>query len=111
MATKDDIIAAIQAAADGSGSGNIRISLGAPGNHVKNSIGETKETAQAWEPEPKTWSVVAEGLADWADSLGLSGIAAIKAKVNELCNSYNQLLIDYDAGTVPTSAPPVPPLP
>lgn len=111
MATKDDIIAAIQAAADGTGNSNLQISLGSTGDHVKNIIGETKPTGQAWEPEPKTWSVVAEGLADWADSLGLSDLSAIKSKVNELCNSYNQLLIDYDAGTVPTTAPPVVPLP
>lgn len=111
MATKDDIIAAIQTAADATGNGNLRISLGATGNHVENSIGETRPTGQAWEPEPKTWPVIAQGLADWADSLGLSDLAAIKAKVNELCSSHNQLIIDYDNGTVPTTAPPVTPLP
>lgn len=70
MATKDEIKAAIQAAADATGDGNLRISLGAPGSHVENSIGEMQPTGGAWVPEPKTWPVVIEGLANWLDGGG-----------------------------------------
>ncbi len=111
MATKADIIAAIQAVADASGSNNIVISLGAPGAHVKNSIGQSKPTGAAWEPEPKTWPVIAEGLANWADGLGIAEIGDIKAKVNEIVGGYMQLKTDYDNGTVPTTAPDIVVLP
>jgi len=73
MAIKDDIIAAIQAVADASGSGNIRISLGAPGDHVENSIGETQPTGAAWLPEPKTWPVIIEGIAEWLTAQNVGG--------------------------------------
>ncbi len=111
MATKDDMIAAIQAAADSSGSGNIQISLGTPGNHVLNSIMEMQETGKAWTPEPKTWPIVAEGLAAWADAAGIGDMAAIKAKINELIASHNQFISDYNANVIPTTAVPVVPLP
>jgi len=111
MATKDDIITAIQSVADASGSGNIRISLGAPGSHVADSAGKSKPTGAAWVPEPKTWPVVVEGLADWLDGQGIGEIAAIKSKVNELIAGYNQLRTDYNSGTVPTTASSVTPLP
>jgi hypothetical protein len=111
MATKEDIITEIQAVADASGDNNLRISLGAPGNNVKDTIGKTKPTGQAWEPEPKTWPVVAEGLANWADAQGIAGISDIKDKVNELVGGYMQLKADYDSGVVPTTAPDITPLP
>lgn len=71
MATKDEIIAAIQAEADATGDGNMRISMGAPGSHVENSIGQRKPTGAAWEPSPKTWEIVCSGFAAWADSIGV----------------------------------------
>jgi len=108
MTTKTDIIDAIKAAADATGDNNIRISLGATGNHLKNTIGETKPTGAAWNPEPKTWPVICEGLANWADSLGISGV---KDKLNDLIGQYNQLLEDYNNSTVPSSASEVDPLP
>ena len=111
MTTKNDMITAIQASADASGDNNIRISMGAPGNHLKNTIGETEPTAQAWQPEPKTWPVVIEGLALWADTQGVGQVGTIKAKLNELIGAYNQLRTDYNAGVVPTSAPAVTPIP
>ena len=111
MTTKADIIAAIQAAVDGTGNNNLKISLGAPGDHVKNSIGETKPTGAAWQPEPKTWPAIVEGLADWADTQGLGQVGAIKTKLNELIGGYMQLKQDYDNGIVPTTAPDVTPLP
>lgn len=108
MATKADMIAAIQAVADGSGSDTIRMALGEPGSYVKDPTGATRETGAAWAPEPKTWPVVIEGLADWFDAQGLG---AIKPKLNELIGAYNQLRSDYNAGIVPTAAPEVDPLP
>lgn len=65
MSIKADIIAAIQAVADATGNANLRISLGAPGDHVENVIGETQPTGAAWSPEPRTWPVIIEGLAGW----------------------------------------------
>ena len=75
MTTKTDIIAAIQGVADATGDGNLRIAIGAPGDHVENSIGETQPTGDAWEPEPKTWPVVVEGIAAWLDSKNVGGSA------------------------------------
>ena len=78
MTVKTEMIAAIQAVADASGSENIRIALGAPGNHVENSIGESQPTGAAWIPEPKTWPVVVEGIAAWLDSKGVGGAPGFK---------------------------------
>jgi len=78
MTTKADIITAIQAVADASGSGNIRIALGAPGAHVENSIGESQPTGAAWIPEPKTWPVIVGGLAGWLDLKGVGGAPGFK---------------------------------
>ena len=89
---------------DGAGVDQLRISLGTPGDHVRDVTGEPQPTGGAWEPEPKTWPLVVEGIADWAD-------ATLKAKLNELVGAYNQLRTDYNDGTVPTSAQEVDPLP
>lgn len=106
MATRDDLIAAIQAAADATGVNTIRLGLGAPGDHVKDPTGETRPTGGAWEPEPKTWPVVVDGFVAWYE-----GPTGLKAKLNELIGAYMQLKADYDSGTVPTAAPDVLPLP
>jgi hypothetical protein len=104
MTTKADMIAAIQLVADATGNNQIRIGLGAPGNHLENVIGETKATAAAWEPEPKAQPVIIEGLASWWD-------AGPKVKINEIIAAYMQLKADYNSGTVPTTAADVDPLP
>lgn len=94
MATKADIIAAIQAVADATGDSNLRISLGVPGCHVQNIIGETHPTGKAWVPEPKVWSVVIEGLAKWLDS----GAWQNKVKVTAVDRVANWLSVKLVAG-------------
>lgn len=108
MTTKSEIIAKIQEAADASGSPQMRIGLGAPGSVVENAIGEKKDTGTAWVPEPKSQALIVEGLAAWLDDAGVG--STLKSKLNELVGAYNQLRVDYNAGTVPTSAPEVDPL-
>lgn len=111
MTTKAEIIAQIQAAADACGNAQMRIGLGAPGAVVKNAIGELKNTGSAWEPEPKSQALIIEGIAAWLDGAGVGDVGALKGKLNELIGAYNQLRLDYNAGTVPTTAPAVVPLP
>jgi len=88
MGTKDDIIAAIQVVADATLDGNMRISLGAPGDNVENSIGAWQPTGAAWVPEPKTWPVVVQGFASWMDSHGV-GRADVFTAVNVFTVSGN----------------------
>jgi hypothetical protein len=109
MTTKAEIIAKIQTAFDASGKDQLRIGMGAPGAHVLNVNGESEETGQAWEPEPKTWPLIIAGLAEWLDDAGVS--IAVKDKLNELVNAYDQLREDFNSSTVPTTAPEVDPLP
>jgi hypothetical protein len=109
MTTKAEIIATIQAAADACGDNQMRIGLGAPGSVVENAIGEQKSTGSAWAPEPKSQALIIEGIAAWLDDAGVG--SALKLKLNELIGAYNQLREDYNAGTVPTTAPEVDPLP
>lgn len=61
--TKTGRISAIQAVADATGDNNWRISLGEPGSHLENTVGEKKPTGAAWEPEPKSFPIIMEGLA------------------------------------------------
>ena len=70
MATKDDIIALIQAVADATGVDAMRVSLGAPGNHVEIG-GSSRETGAGWSPEPKPFPIVIEGLAQFLDGQGV----------------------------------------
>ena len=73
MATKNDIIAAVQAVADGTGVVNLRLSMGTPGDYLDDAAGEARPTGASWAPEPKVWSVFVEGLANWLDSGGIGG--------------------------------------
>ena len=70
MATKDDIITLIQAVADATGVDAMRVSLGAPGNHVEIG-GSSRETGAGWSPEPKPFPIVIEGLAQFLDGQGV----------------------------------------
>jgi len=110
MSTKTEIIADIQAVADASGADAIRSSLGTPGSYVE-IAGSERKTGAGWEPEPKVWSVVVEGLANWLDNAGVGDVGAIKSKLNELIGEYDQLRDDYNNGVVPTTAQEVDPLP
>jgi hypothetical protein len=116
MTTKGDIILAIQAAADTYAAdpaypedarNAIAISLGTPGSTVV-VAGQRLQTGSAWEPEPRTFPTVIEGLADWFTAQG--SIPAIVGKVNELVSAYNQLRADYNGGVVPTMALEIDPL-
>ena len=108
MDTKQAIIEAVQARADVSGDA-MRIALGTPGAHVPNVIGEVEETGQAW-VEPAAFPTLVGGIADYLDGQGVSGVGAIRGKLNELVGQYNQLLADYNAGVVPSAAHAVVPL-
>jgi hypothetical protein len=116
MTTKTDIISQIQTAADAYYAADpetgaaVEIALGSPGTRV--TIGDLKfDSGAAWANEPKSIPTQIEGLAAYLDSLGISGTAAIKAKVNEIVAQYNQLRTDYNAGTVPTTATVLAPIP
>jgi hypothetical protein len=54
----------VQWVVDATGINNLMISLGAPGRNIRNSIGELRPTGSGWEPEPRTWSMVLDGLAN-----------------------------------------------
>jgi len=94
VSTYTDIRDAIRAVAD-AGSDTSKLSLGTPGSHVR-IAGTTYDTGKAW-GSGKAVQMQWEGYSVWFD-------ANIKAKINEIVAQYNQLRIDYDAGTVPTSA-------
>ena len=116
MTTKTDFIAAIVAAADAYYTADpvtgaaVKIALGSSGTKVV-IAGQKFDSGAAWADEPKAIPTQIEGLADHLDTLGVTEVAAIKAKVNELIGSYSQLISDYDNGIVPTTAAPVIPLP
>ncbi len=119
MTTKQDIIQAIQEAADESnpapphvkeGEPRLRVALGEPGD-VIDLEGDKWETGRGWEPLPTAYDKIIEGLAVVLDDKGIGDVAAIKAKVNELVGGYMQLKTDYNNGTVPTTAPDIAPLP
>lgn len=116
MSTKTDFIAAIAAAADAyyiadpvTGAA-VKIALGSASTKVI-IAGQKFDSGAAWANEPKSIPTQIEGLADHLDSLGVTEVAAIKAKLNELISAYMQFRADYNNGTVPTSAPDVDPLP
>jgi len=70
ISTKDELIRAIQGVADRGGDPQQRIGFGAPGDYVEDAAGELKPTGSAWTPTPKTWDMIAEGLADFIDQGG-----------------------------------------
>ena len=72
MTTKTELIALVKAVADATGVDAMRVSLGTEGSHV-NLGGQLRETGAAWVPEPKPFSILVEGLADWLDSHGVGG--------------------------------------
>lgn len=115
MSTKTDIIDAIKAAADAYYTADpetgapVAVALGTPGAEVE-IAGQTFDTGKAWENEPKSIPTQIEGLADYLDTQGLSDVAAVKSKLNELIGAYNQLLADYNNGVVPSTALPVTPI-
>lgn len=112
MATKDDIISAVQTVADATAEPKILASMGTPGAWTRFSGMEyQKATGQVWENLPSPWDVFVEGLSDWLDSSGASDVGVIKAKLNELIGEFNTLLSDHNSGTVPSSASTVTPLP
>ena len=68
MALKDDILAAIQACADGSGDADLRVSLGSPGDKIL-LRGEVVETGQAYE-QPGFTDCLIEGIANAIEAQG-----------------------------------------
>ena len=66
MASKDDIISAIQAVADGSGVDVLRLALGDPTGARIEIGGENKAPGMAWEDDSAQDAIV-EGFADWLD--------------------------------------------
>lgn len=112
MTTKSEIIAAVQAAADGyfadetieeTKRKTIALSLGTPGQRIT-IAGQTSDSNAALSPEPTVFATLIEGIADWLNAGGIGEIATIKAKLNELIQNYNQLLDDYDNTIVPSAA-------
>lgn len=61
---KQSIITAVQAAAEATGNKNIRLAIGAPGEHVDIGTGEMLETGQAWVSVPSVFDTLIEGIAD-----------------------------------------------
>jgi hypothetical protein len=117
LTTKSEIIQAVQDAADAyyadpavdeTAGTAIKLGLGSPGEvlYIEN---QRLDSGSAWLTEPATFPTLIEGLADWLDAQG--SVGTIKAKLNELISEYNQLRADYNAGTVPTTAADVDPIP
>lgn len=115
--SKAAIIAAVQAAADAyyvdptvdeDARNAIKLALGSTGTHlyIEN---QRLESGAAWREEPKPFPTLIEGFADWMATQG--DVSAIKGKLNELIGEFNQLIADYNAGTVPTTASTVTPIP
>lgn len=108
MTTFDDIKTAIMAVADQRdipGSAGLRT----PGETVEFADQKIK-TGGAWGPT-KGLQILAEGIANFLDSVGIGSISTIHDKVNELISAYNQLRQDYIDGGGSTTAPNVDPLP
>ena len=63
MTTKESIIEEIQKAADADGDPQMQISMGTPGETVKNIIEELQKTGQAWIAAPSALSIMMEGIA------------------------------------------------
>jgi hypothetical protein len=103
MATFDDIQLIIQALADSKDAIGV-FGLKTPSDKAVEVVrGSEQFPGGAW-GDDKSIQTMLQGLANWFDDQGVSQIQEIKEKLNELIGEYNQLRIDYDAGTVPTSA-------
>lgn len=93
-------MAKIRLLADAAG-GAVRVALGSPG-HTVELFGELRDTGTAW------------GAGRTLDAFLLGIGAALddtyRTRINNLIAAYNQLRLDYNSATVPTSAPEIPPL-
>jgi hypothetical protein len=83
-----------------------KLALGTPGDRIQVE-GTRVATGSGW-GDGKTFEVIAAGADAWLIEQGSP--AAIAAKMNELIASHNQLLSDYQARVVPSTALPVVPL-
>jgi len=115
--SKSAIIAAVQDAADAyyadpavdeDARNAIKLAMGSTGTvlYVEN---QRLDSGAAWIDEPKPFPTLIEGIADWLAAQG--DVSAIEGKLNELIGEFNQLIADYNAGTVPTTASTVTPIP
>jgi hypothetical protein len=109
MATWEDIKTLVQSIADG---------IDDPGAYGMRSPGPDIEIQRNIEVTPggswgstKAFEIFLKGLSEYLDTQDISAVGDIKDKLNELISSYAQLKADYNAGTVPTTAPDVVPLP
>ena len=109
MAILDDIKLLIQTIADGVDD-NGALGLKTPGDPI--DLGQNVEIrpGESWGPT-KAFEIYLGGISQYLNSSGISEVAAIKAKVNELVGAYNQLRTDYNDETVPTTAESVDPIP
>jgi hypothetical protein len=82
------------------------LALGTPGQRIE-VAGSLQETGGGW-GNGKTFEVLADGVELWLDDQGSP--AAITAKLNELIASFNQLLADYQASVVPSTATAITPI-
>lgn len=100
--TKAGIQKNVQGLADATGNNDLSIALGAPGRHLPNAIGEIRPTGQAWLPEPKTWSLVVEGLARH-DGLGREAAAVTDVVLST--DRRIELSVPNTVVTLPAAAP------
>jgi hypothetical protein len=109
MATWEDVQSLIQAIADSRDDPGA-YGLRTPGEPIE--IGRNVEIIPggSW-GENKPFQIYLEGLSEYLDTLGVSGVSAIKSKLNELIAAYNQLRSDYNNSVWPTTAPSVTQLP
>jgi hypothetical protein len=84
-----------------------KLALGTPGESI--AVEGTRVAAGSGWGAGKTFEVIAAAADAWLVAQGSP--SAIAAKLNELIAAYEQLRQDYNAAVVPTTAPPVAPLP
>ena len=109
MATWEDIKALIQARADAIDNPGA-YGLRTPGDPIEVNRNQQVTPGGSW-GETAAFEIYLKGIAEWLDDSGISELAAIKAKLNELISSYAQFKSDYDALIVPTTAADVDPVP